>query len=324
MLIRNIIALVGILSLLDTCQGFGNARVLSRKSFITKSSTKDSSFTSMDPSILFKNELNKDITQSTNDKQFDINLLSLAVPVIASLVAFEPSVANAAASDYGILAGRTASLMHPFTNFALFFTSLYSGYLGLQWRRQRDIGEQLKALNAKMPKLSTGPAKSPISELIKNINAEIKTLEAEKDSATAKIDALKADLKLLNGASEVDAQIQELSSTRKQLVSMNLRDKHYLTGSILLGVGVTVSVLGAFNTYMRAGKLFPGPHLYAGMGITICWAVAAALVPSMQKGNEAARTAHIALNVINVALFAWQIPTGVEIMLKVIEKTQWP
>lgn len=51
--------------------------------------------------------------------------------------------------------------------------------------------------------------------------------------------------------------------------------------------------------------------------------VAAALVPAMQKGNEAARVAHIALNVANIALFAWQIPTGIEIMLKVWEKTSW-
>jgi hypothetical protein len=51
--------------------------------------------------------------------------------------------------------------------------------------------------------------------------------------------------------------------------------------------------------------------------------VAAALVPGMQKGNELARSLHIALNVVNIALFAWQIPTGVEIMLKVWEKTSW-
>ena len=91
------------------------------------------------------------------------------------------------------------------------------------------------------------------------------------------------------------------------IVAMNLKDKHATTGSWLLGAGVTVSLLGAFNTYMRAGKLFPGPHLYAGMAVTILWAVAASLVPAMQKGNEAARAGHIALNTVNVALFAWQV-----------------
>ena len=75
---------------------------------------------------------------------------------------------------------------------------------------------------------------------------------------------------------------------------------------------------------MRAGKLFPGPHLYAGMGVTILWAVAASLVPAMQKGNDTARSLHIALNSINVALFAWQVVTGFDIMVKVFEKTSWP
>jgi hypothetical protein len=56
-----------------------------------------------------------------------------------------------------------------------------------------------------------------------------------------------------------------------------------------------------------AGKLFPGPHLYAGAGIVALWAVAASLVPAMQKGNDGARTLHITLNCINIGLFAWQV-----------------
>ena len=52
--------------------------------------------------------------------------------------------------------------------------------------------------------------------------------------------------------------------------------------------------------------------------------MAAALVPAMQKGNDSARNAHIALNGANVALFAWQLPTGWEIVLKVFQFTEWP
>mmetsp|Transcript_15137 Transcript_15137/g.25249 ORF Transcript_15137/g.25249 Transcript_15137/m.25249 type:complete len:313 (+) Transcript_15137:1552-2490(+) len=260
--------------------------------------------------INFEDNQEKDIT----------SLILPALCIAAPLLISEPALAD---SKYGIFAGRTASLMHPFTNFALFGTSLYSAYLGLQWRRVRGIGEEIKELNKQLPTLSTGSAKSPVSETIAAISAEISSL-ADAADADAKISALKVDLASLQGATSIDAQIQELTATRKNLVSMNLKDKHHLTGSILLGAGVTVSILGAFNTYMRAGKLFPGPHLYAGMAITILWAVAASLVPAMQKGNEAARVAHIGANVINIALFAWQIPTGIEIMLKVIEKTSWP
>ncbi len=38
------------------------------------------------------------------------------------------------------------------------------------------------------------------------------------------------------------------------------------SASLLLASGVTISVEGAFDTYFRAGKLFPGPHLFAGAG----------------------------------------------------------
>lgn len=62
--------------------------------------------------------------------------------------------------------------------------------------------------------------------------------------------------------------------------------------------------------YYVAGKLFPGPHLFAGAAIVALWAVAAALVPAMQKGNQNARNAHIALNAVNVGLFIWQVSSN--------------
>ena len=70
--------------------------------------------------------------------------------------------------------------------------------------------------------------------------------------------------------------------------------------------------------FPATGKLFPGPHLYAGATIVCLWAGAAAMVPLMAKGNNTARTAHIAMNVTNLALFTWQIPTGLEIVRKCV------
>lgn len=63
---------------------------------------------------------------------------------------------------------------------------------------------------------------------------------------------------------------------------------------------------------------------FLSTAITVLWAAAAALTPAMQKGSETARNLHITLNVINVLLFVWQIPTGWEIVLKVFEFTKWP
>lgn len=124
--------------------------------------------------------------------------------------------------------------------------------------------------------------------------------------------------------SPVAAEVAKLTAERKSLAEGGYRDKHWLVGSWLLFAGVGIAVEGCVNTYMRTGRLFPGPHLYAGAIITVLWAAAAALVPAMQKGNETARTAHIALNVANVLLFVSQIPTGLEIVDKVFQFTSWP
>lgn len=213
---------------------------------------------------------------------------ALILSALTLLVPLED--ASAAGGAYGVFEGKLASMAHPVTMLALFGTSVYSGYLGLQWRRLRGIGEELKDLTKSMPKLSSGQAKSPISESMAAFNSEIATLSGAEGDNTARLSTLRSDIGLLKGAMELDSKIIELSQTRKDLISMNLRDKHFTTGSTLLGVGVGVAILGAFNTYMRVGKLFPGPHLYAGMAVTGLWAASAAMVPEMQKGNNYART----------------------------------
>lgn len=111
---------------------------------------------------------------------------------------------------------------------------------------------------------------------------------------------------------------------RKTLLAGKFKDKHEVMGSLLLASGVGIAIEGCVNTYMRTGKLFPGPHLFAGAGIVALWAFAAALVPEMQKGNNTARNLHIAANSANVALFLWQVPTGLEIVDKVFQFTVWP
>jgi hypothetical protein len=57
------------------------------------------------------------------------------------------------------------------------------------------------------------------------------------------------------------------TQTRKALLKGGFRDRHFNVGSILLGAGVLFSFYGGLNTFLRTGKLFPGPHLYAGAGM---------------------------------------------------------
>eukprot|EP00879_Flechtneria_rotunda_P001772 GHRR01001936.1.p1 GENE.GHRR01001936.1~~GHRR01001936.1.p1 ORF type:complete len:269 (+),score=77.40 GHRR01001936.1:199-1005(+) len=196
--------------------------------------------------------------------------------------------------DFGILEGRSAALVHPIVMGVLLGASLYGGWLGFQWRRTRTIGDDIKALKAQLPKV-----KVPVTP-----GGEAAAPEPEP--------------------SPLQQQITALEKERKELVQAGYRDRHNNVGSWLLGAGVLIGVEGTVNTWMRTGKLFPGPHLFAGATIVVLWALAAALVPAMQKGNNTARNTHIALNLANIGLFLWQVPTGLEIVAKLFEFTKWP
>jgi hypothetical protein len=227
------------------------------------------------------------------------NILTPAIPsgALLSQIAFPVQEAMAKNAEYGLLEGKAVALIHPVGMGLLYAATLYTGYLGLQWRKVRDVGDSLK----------------PLQEEQKALQAKLESLKAQEQS-TASVDSQ---------LSEVSGKIAELTEQRKQLISGNYRDKHWASASLLLASGVTISVEGAFDTYFRAGKLFPGPHLFAGAAITVLWAIAASLVPQMQKGDANARSAHIAINTVILGLFTWQLPTGWKILDFVWNKTPW-
>lgn len=205
--------------------------------------------------------------------------------------------------ELGILEGRTIALIHPAMMFALLGATGYIGYLGWQWRRVRTVGDEIAEL------------KKQAKEATKAMKPE---LVAAQGGAASEAEPAAAP------ASPLETEIAELQDTRKKLIEGKFKDKHFVWASVLLAAGVTFSIEGGLNTYMRTGKLFPGPHLFAGAGITALWAIAAALTPAMQKGNKLARDAHIALNSLTFLLFLWQVPTGLEIVGKVFQFTKWP
>lgn len=177
------------------------------------------------------------------------------------------------------------SLMHPAFMFFLLGASCYAGYLGFQWRRARELATEIKDLKAQLPKPAEGETAPP---------------------------------------SPLDATIKSLEEERKGLIGQKLNEKHHNWGSLILGLGTLMAIAGPTNTFLRTGKLFPGPHLYAGAGMVVLWAAAAALVPSMQKGNDTSRSLHIAFNAVNIGLFLWQVPTGLDIVAKVFQFTTLP
>ncbi len=208
--------------------------------------------------------------------------------------AAQPEAALAKGGEFGIFEGRIVSLAHPTVMVVLYTASAFAAFTGFQWRRLREIGNQINGLKDERKRCA---------------------LSAEQEAAGASPSAEYVAL---------SAKIDELTATRKELASDDLRQKHYQVGSVILGLGTAFAIEGPVNTFLRAQKLFPGPHLYAGAGVVVAWAMAASLVPLMSKGSDGARSAHIAFNALALGLFTWQLPTGWEITQKVIEKTSFP
>jgi Protein of unknown function (DUF4079) len=107
---------------------------------------------------------------------------------------------------------------------------------------------------------------------------------------------------------------------RKELIKGKYNDRHHKIGSIILALMVLGSIGGITVTYINNGKLFVGPHLLAGLGMTALIALSASLTPYMQKGQEWARVGHISINVGIVGLFGWQALSGLEILQRIISK----
>ncbi|MEH1967931.1 MULTISPECIES: DUF4079 domain-containing protein [unclassified Nostoc] len=108
---------------------------------------------------------------------------------------------------------------------------------------------------------------------------------------------------------------------KKELIKGRYNVRHYQIGSILLALMVVGAIGGMGITYINNGKLFVGPHLLAGLGMTGMIAFSAALSPYMQKGANWARATHILLNFTLLGLFAWQAVTGVQIVQRILTKT---
>ncbi len=107
---------------------------------------------------------------------------------------------------------------------------------------------------------------------------------------------------------------------KKELIRGKFNVRHYQVGSWLLALMVVGTLIGMGVTYINNGKLFVGPHLLAGLGMTGLIAISAALSPLMQKGKNWARITHIALNVVLLGLFGWQAVSGVQIVQRIVSK----
>jgi hypothetical protein len=105
---------------------------------------------------------------------------------------------------------------------------------------------------------------------------------------------------------------------KKELIKQKFNLKHHQASSLLLALMVMGTIGGMAATYINNQKLFVGPHLLAGLGMTALIAISASLTPFMQKGNSIARYSHISINIALVGLFGWQAVTGTQIVQKIL------
>ena len=123
-------------------------------------------------------------------------------------------------------------------------------------------------------------------------------------------------------AAYLGLQVQRTRNARgeekKELVKGKYNVKHFQIGSLVLALMVSGCIGGMAVTYINNSKLFVGPHLLAGLGMTALIALSASLSPFMQKGANWARISHILLNFTILGLFTWQAISGVQIVQKIL------
>ncbi|MBE9191111.1 DUF4079 domain-containing protein [Gloeocapsopsis crepidinum LEGE 06123] len=107
---------------------------------------------------------------------------------------------------------------------------------------------------------------------------------------------------------------------KKELIKGRYNVKHYQIGSVILALMVIGTLAAMGVTYINNQKLFLGPHLLVGLGMTGMIAVSASLSPFMQKGQNWARYTHIVLNSALLALFSWQAVSGIQIIQNILSK----
>ena len=109
------------------------------------------------------------------------------------------------------------------------------------------------------------------------------------------------------------------AETRKQLIKGQYAKRHFQVGGLMLALMVLGTFGGMAVTYLNNGKLFVGPHLLVGIGMTCLVTLAVALIPLIQQGNLIARKAHVGLNMLMMTLFLWQAVTGMQILNRIWE-----
>lgn len=132
-----------------------------------------------------RNARNVKVSATTKQHNDDLSKAAVLGPLSLAVPLLQASPALAINREYGILEGQIFSLMHPAVMFFLFGATVYTGYLGVQWRRTRELGEEIRGLKAQRVPVSAnadaGEGSSdapPPPSANSGVEAEISRLEA--------------------------------------------------------------------------------------------------------------------------------------------------
>ena len=101
----------------------------------------------------------------------------VGLPALLAPLILDNSAALAQNREYGIIEGQIFSLMHPAIMFFLFGSSVYAGYLGLQWRHTRELATQIKDLKAQKAPAAVGPDGQAVPAPPSPLDQQISELE---------------------------------------------------------------------------------------------------------------------------------------------------
>lgn len=99
------------------------------------------------------------------------------------------------------------------------------------------------------------------------------------------------------------------------LLSGNMADdkRHHRLAAATYFFTVFACLAGMSNTFLRTGRLFPGPHLFSGLGIILAGSFNIALVPWF-KDHPFARLPHSIVGFIIILLLGVQVKSGLPIL----------
>lgn len=92
---------------------------------------------------------------------------------------------------------------------------------------------------------------------------------------------------------------------------------HHKVAAGLLFATVFFMSSGMLNTFLRAGRLFPGPHLYGGFFMIITASLQAALVPWLRT-VKITRRLHLVFGVLCTIFVLNQVWSGIPVLTSLV------